>query len=119
MSIIDELLKEIESDNIDQQIKELCNKIYAEEIGKFKNPTVMPQGPNIFLAIETPGRTKKEIAFLCLERELSHSYIITIWSKLTSSSGELKKSKVWEINETEPTKILGEFAKKIKFMKGE
>lgn len=119
MSIIDELLKEIESDGIDQQVKELCNKIAAEEMDGFKNLDLMPQGPNIFLAIETPGRTKREVAFLCLERELSHSYIITYWNKLDSSSGELKKSKVWEIGETEPNKILREFAKRIKFMKGE
>ncbi len=119
MSIIDELLKEVESDDIDHQVKELCNHISAEEIGGFKNLTLMPQGPNIFLAIETPGKAKKEIAFLCLERELSHSYIITYWTTSTSSSGELKRTKVWEVSEDEPTRILREFAKKIKFMKGE
>ncbi len=137
MSILDELLKEIPSDNILDQLRELCDKIQEEESSNFQFPKLMVKGSNIFLCIEVPGRTLKEIAFLGLERETESMYLAVLWtyqksqvipSPVMGQSAKAaleidppspKKSRVWKIEDHRPNKILTEYAKVIKYLKGE
>ena len=118
MGIIDTLLKEIDSSDLDEQIAELCNKILEEEPPL---PDFAPEGPNVFLTIEVPGKNKREFAFLCLEREGVESYVAVLWSilKKNAVSENLRKRRVWEIKEVKVPKIFKEYAKIIKFIKGE
>ena len=119
MGIIEELLENFESVKVDHQVKELCDKIFDEEKDKIKHLDILPKGPNIFLALEVPGRLSQEISFLCLEREAQATYIVTVWSK-SQGLKPILRTKVWEIKEyNKPDKILIEYAKKIKLMRGE
>ena len=119
MGALDELIENIESERVDHQVKELCDKIFEEERSKIKHLDMLPKGPNIFLALEVPGRLNQELSFLCLERESQATYIVTVWSK-SQISKPLVRTKVWEIKEyNKPDKILVEYAKKIKLMRGE
>ena len=120
MSVINDLVKEVESEEVDAQIKELCDKISDEEKNKGMYPNLRPRGPNIFLALEIPGEVKGKISFLCLEREAQATYIVSVRSKIFSEvSKPLVKTRVWEIKEQNPDKILTEYAKKIKLLRGE
>ena len=126
MGILEQLLSEIKSEEIDQQIIELCDKIFEEERFKMdedKEIFYMPKGPNIFLSLKVTPTKKNELAFLCLEREFKESYIISLWTgyipKLENDETEtLKKIKVWEVNDNRPAKVLTEYARIIKFLKG-
>lgn len=123
-NIITQLLEKIGSKELDIQIAELCDQIFEEEEKLIIHKTYIPVGPNIFLALETPGITQKEIAFLCLEREFKEKYVISLWTgflpKLELNKGEkLKKIRIWNIDDsTTPEKVLKEYAKVMKFMKG-
>lgn len=125
MEIIEQLLKEVKSSNLDDQVTELCDCIFEEEKNRIEYSQYIPKGPNIFLALEVPGTIQKEIAFICLEREFKEKYIITLWTgflpKLLSDESEkLKKVRTWSIDEfKQPAKILKEYAKIMKYMKGE
>ena len=129
MTCLDEMLLEIKTSDLDTQVKELCDKIFDQEKENFTHFEYMLKGPNIFLCLEVPGRTKKEIAFLCLEREYVETYIITLWTIFKPKIGEIKdkekdivpyrKIRTWVIKENKANKILMEYAKTIKLMKGE
>jgi len=130
MTCLDEMLLEIKTSDLDTQVKELCDKIFDQEKENFTNFEYMLKGPNIFLCLEVPGRTKKEIAFLCLEREYVETYIIALWTIFKPKIGEMKdkegndvvpyrKISTWIIKENKANKILMEYAKTIKLMKGE
>ena len=69
MTILQTLLNEIKSKDLTQQVREICEKIYEEEKVKFQYPEIEPIGPNIFLAVEVPGKTDSQIGYLTLERE--------------------------------------------------
>jgi len=119
MGIIKELLNEIESNELDQQMKELCDKIVEEE--KVSEEYGIPTGINIFLSIPCPGTFKNEIGCLCLEREMQGIFIVSFWTKLKSSNSNFKKVKTWDdskiFNESE--KILKFYAQKLKYLKGD
>ena len=128
MSILEELLKEIQTSSIDEQVKILCDRIFEEEKDKIKHKIIIPRGPNVFLALEVSGRRSSEIAFVSLERESSSKFIIVVWtttkqiysnSIIEKEPIYLKKQRAVEINEFKPEKILLEYAKFIKYMKGE
>jgi len=129
MTCLDEMLLDIKTSDLDTQVKELCDKIFDQEKENFTHFEYMLKGPNIFLCLEVPGRTKKEIAFLCLEREYVETYIITLWTIFKPKIGEIKdkekdivpyrKIRTWVIKENKANKILMEYAKTIKLMKGE
>jgi len=128
MAILEELLKEIKSSNIDEQVKILCDKIFEEEKLNIHYYNILPTGPNVFLALEVPGRRSTEVAFVSLERESSNKFIIVVWTTTKQiyqdatakeESIFLKKQRVVEIDEFKPEKILQEYAKFIKYMKGE
>lgn len=123
MSILQELLKEIKTDDKTQQLKQLCDKIQIEET-KGKEDNIAPKGPNIFLSLEVPGRNTKEIAFLTLEREVASKYVVVVYTARKSDlelldEVSLKRRKVFEVDENRPEKILTFYAKQFKYMKGE
>lgn len=125
MSILDELIEEIPSNDKLEIIKELCRQIQEEEDKSIieARKRKMPSGPNVFLAIEVPGIKKREVSYLTLERESEDKYLAVLSSlfikELHVEDKNPKRVKVWEINQIEPRKILIEFAKIVKFLRGE
>lgn len=123
MGILSNLLSEIKSTDKTQQIREICDRIEKEERGSHKHPERLPKGPNIFLALEVPGRRKREVAYLALERESEDLYISVLYtipvSKLRDVDTGLKRQKAWQIHDHRPEKILTEYAKINKFLRGE
>lgn len=131
MTILNELLEEIQSSERDEQVKILCDSIFEEEKKTIKHPPLLPMGPNIFLSLEVPGRRKAEICYVSLERDMD-KFIATVRVVKKSDYDEwiinrerrdplptLSKIRAVPINEDKPKKILREYAKVIKFMRGE
>jgi len=129
MPILDTLLSEIESSDVDEQVKQLCDQIMDEERGEEKQPYRGPDGPNVFLTLEI-GKDQKEIFFLTLEREEPEKYIVAHYAKkrgLLVGRGmnpedrqpPLKRIKAWEVKQSKAAKIVTEFAKKLKYLRGE
>lgn len=118
MGILRELLGELEGDNNADKIRELCDRIAEEEKRNIENFTILPQGPNIFLALEVPGRIRNEIAFLTLERESEDKYLLVLYTVIGKTSN-LKRQKVWEVDDHRPEKILTDYTKQYKFLRGE
>ena len=127
MGILDQLLKEIGSDDLTQQVREIWAKIAEEEKDNMEHLDYILKGPNVFLCLEVPGRRVNEVAFLVLEREYEEIYVVVLWtwtkSQLeTYSPAEIpppKKQKTWVLNENKATKILTGYAKIIKTLRGE
>jgi len=120
MGILEELMDEIDSEEVSQQLRELCDKVFDEESKHIEHLTDLPKGPNIFIALEVPGRTRDEVAFLSLDRELPENYIIVLWTKRKKlTDAALRKTKTWEINESKTDRIFKEYIRLVKFMKGE
>ena len=125
MGILKELLEELKTDSNVEKIRELCGEIFEQEKSNIENALLLPKGPNIFLSLEVPGRNQSEIAFLCLERESEDIYLLVLFvirrSELNKSSETviMKKQRVWEINDHRPEKILTEYAKQYKYLRGE
>jgi hypothetical protein len=119
VGILQEILKEIKGEDNTETIRKLCDQITIEEKKNIKNYLSLPKGPNIFLALEVPGRTGKEIAFLILERESEDKYLSVLYTILKIRDRRLKRQMVWEINDHRPEKILTEYVKKYKFLRGE
>lgn len=119
MTVLQELLDELKGDDNTDIVRQMCDRIAKEEKRNIENHLSLPQGPNIFLALEVPGRTKTEIAFLCLERENEDKYLAVMFVKPKRGNKPLKRQRVWEINDHRPVKILTEYAMKYKFLRGE
>jgi hypothetical protein len=106
-----------------QQIRELCDTILEEEIKTIEHALHVPVGPNIFLALEVPGRNNKEVAYLTLERETENTYMAALYTisipQLSNPDSGLKRQKVWVIDEQHPEKILTGYAKHYKYLRGE
>ena len=127
MTILQKMLKQIKSDDLTQQIREVGDKIYEEEKPTFKFPNQEPQGANVFLAVEVPGRYKKELGFLTLERQSEELYLAVFHTieikRLNLEDPEKspmpRRQKVWEIDENKAEKILTNFAKIYKMLRGE
>ena len=125
MTILQELLAEIKSDDFSEQIKTICDKIFKEEESNITHKDLLPKGANIFLSLEVPPRIQNEIAFLTLEREGPKEFISILYTvnKLEYIKKKLeelsyKKTKVWEINEDKPEKILTAYARQYKILRG-
>jgi hypothetical protein len=125
MTIIEELLSGMKTDDFAEKIKTICDQISKEEGKKIKHFDLLPKGPNIFLSLEVPGRIQYEIAFLTLEREGPVQFITVLYTinkneytKKKLDEVSYKKSKVWEILEDKPEKILAAYAKQYKFLRG-
>lgn len=123
MGILQTLLGEMKTKDLTQQVRELCDKISKEEKENIKNDHFLPEGPNIFLALEVPGRTKKEVAYLTLERESEDVYLTVLYTipliQMRKPDANLKRQKVWEINDHRPERILTEYAKVNKLLRGD
>ncbi len=123
MTILGDLIKEIGENELTLQVKKICQEIYNEEIKKCKHPERLPTGPNTFLSIEIPGIKSNQVSYLTLERESEEHYLIVLWSLYEKfyldKTKNLKRVKVWEINENKAEKILINFAKTVKLLRGE
>ena len=49
MGILDQLLKEIGSDDLTQQVREICAKIAEEEKDNMEHLDYILKGPNVFM----------------------------------------------------------------------
>lgn len=123
MGILQTLISELKTKDLTQQVRELCDRIAKEEKESIQHDHFLPEGPNIFLSLEVPGRSKKEVAYLTLERESEDTYLTVLYTipvvKMRRPDSSLKRQKVWEINDHRPEKILTEYAKVIKLLRGE
>lgn len=122
-NLLDEAIELVKGKEIDQQVKEICDQIIEQETepnGLMPMNELMPIGPNIFLAINCPGRIKQEIAFLTLEREMLGQYIIAFWAKNINNKDDiLKRYRVWSIMEISCKQIIKSFAEKLKYVRGD
>jgi len=123
MTILGNIIKELNENDLTLQVKKICEQIELEETKKCKHPKRRPTGPNTFLSIEVPGIKKNEVSYVSLEREGEEEYLTVLWSLYNKfyadESKNLKKIKVWQINENKAEKILINFAKTVKFLRGE
>jgi hypothetical protein len=123
LGILQQLLSELKTDDNTQKVRELCDQIAKEEKQNQQHSDHLPIGPNIFLALEIPGRTSKEIAYLTLERETADLYLTVLYTipllQMRMPDSSLKRQRVWEINDHRPEKILTEYAKINKYLRGE
>ncbi len=117
MTLLKQLLGEIKSDNRLDKLRQLCDQIIKEE--NKSTHKQLPKGPNIILALEVPGRTSKEIAFLTLERESEDIYLSVLYTLPILGDDKLKKQRVWEIKDHRPEKILNNYLKVYKYLRGE
>ncbi len=119
-TILDKIIKEIPSSNMTQQIREFCDIIMKEEVHRMTHIEYAPKGPNKFVIIEVNGLLKKEIGFLSLERESEEDYIGVYWVfRPDKQDRPPRKSKVHVIEGNTPKKIIQQFAKLVKFYRGE
>ena len=125
MTILQEILNGIKGDDFTEKIKTVCDQIFKEEVDNIAHKDLLPKGANVFLALEVPGRIQNEIAFLTLEREGPLEFIAVLYTinKLDFTKKKIeelsyKKTKVWEINEDKPEKILTAYARQYKFLRG-
>ena len=127
MGILDQLLDEIGSTDLTQQVREICDQIFEQEKDKIEHIDYLIKGPNVFLCLEVPGRTNNEVSFLTLEREYEEMYVAVLWAwrkqQLENNTPEEidppRKRKTWVFNENKAKKILTEYAKIVKHFKGE
>lgn len=123
MTILGDVIKELGENNLTLQVKKICEKINIEENKNCKHQEKLPTGPNTFLSIEIPGIRNNQISYLSLDREDEEIYLIVLWSiqsKLYNDvTKNIRKTKVWEIHENKAEKILIQFAKKVKLLRGE
>lgn len=121
--IMDEIMKFVPSNDETEQIREICRQIQKEEEPNIKHTMKLPTGPNIFLSLEVPGRRENEISYLSLERESATKYLAvyrTLYIKDYINKDKVaKRVKVFEINQFKPKKVMIEFAKHVKLMRGE
>lgn len=130
MGILDEVIAEFKTDNMIIQLRELCKQISEEENKKIiKYVERLPKGPNVFLSLEIPPLKNSEISYITLERDMSlegeggTDWLVFIWTmnlKLYRDDAKgLKRVKVYKIEGKSAKKILTQFAKKVKFYRGE
>jgi len=116
VTILDEILKEIKEPDIDNKIRQICDRIAEEEKVKHSLPPEAPKGPNIFLVLETfpISNYDKNYTFLTLERESYGKYIIGVWKEI--EIGKVRRVRVIDINEDDPKRIIRKYAEKYKVM---
>jgi len=124
-NILDQLIKQIatEENSLLDQLRILCDEIYKEEKPNQMYEKWAPTGPNTILCLEVPGKLKSQIGFLTLQREFKEKYVAVYWtmhkSEINSKNPKMSRQQSWEINEEKPKKILTEYAKAYKFIRGE
>ena len=126
MGILEDIISELPSDELIEQLHMIAIKIIDEEKEKFEYIQYASEGPNVILTLEVPGRYHKEVGFISLEREGKETYLI-IFSTLPKSellkgpdeASTPKRQNVWEVQDHRASRIMGEFAKQVKFLRGE
>jgi len=117
---LDKIISEIPASDMTQIIREMCDIIMKEELPRMKNMKSAPKGPNKFLILEVPGFLKREVGFLTLERESEEDYVGVYWTfRLGKADSHPKKVKVHKIEGNSAKKIMYQFAKLVKFYRGE
>lgn len=118
MNIIDEILNEIETNDLDEQVKHLSDQIQEDEDQNINleydeegNP-IRPEGSNIFLVVPCKGQLKNQKAYLTLEREFPGEFFVGLWTERNDS--RYHKIKNWSIREHKPKKIMQEYARILK-----
>jgi len=122
--LLNEILLELKDSEIDEQVKAICDKVTKEELESMERKDEIIIGPNIFLCLEIPGRTKNEVGFLTLERESVETYIIGHWvrykpKKDKAETPPYKRVEVFPVKDDRPAKVLKIFAEKLKYMRGD
>ena len=131
MGILEDIIAELPSDELIEQLHMIATQILKEESDNFyydkRILDYASEGPNVLLTLEVPGRNKKEVGFISLEREGPEVYLVVL-STLPFIEMETKKpdealppkrQRVWEVKDHRATKIMTEFAKKVKYLRGE
>jgi hypothetical protein len=119
-SILDEIISEIKTDDMTQQIREICDRIMEQELPNSKWMEYAPKGPNKFLILEVDGFLKNETGFLTLERETEQDYVGVHWSfNIAKPNRPARKVKVHTIEGNSAKKIMYHFAKLVKFYRGD
>lgn len=118
MSLLVAVLSKVDKLDLDSQMKIICDELQAEIDKDGVNPD-RPIGPNIFLSMNVPGITNKDLCFLCLEREEKGKYIVSLWSKQKDRITQCKRTKVIPITSNKAEEILNIFASNVSYMKGE
>jgi hypothetical protein len=127
MGILEDIISDLPSDKLIEQLHMIATKILEEESPKFEYMDYSSSGPNTLLTLEAPGRNKKEVGFISLEREGPEVYLI-IFSTISVSEIKLKspddalppkRQRVWPVNDHRAAKIMTEFAKTVKHLRGE
>lgn len=117
-TILDDLLENIKEDELDSQIKIICDQIQQEEDEKGFNESseFRPDYPNIFLVLDAK-KANNSYNYVTLEREIPGKYIIGLWNKSTVNEKSTKRVNAWDVKEVKPKKIIQEFAKVYKIYK--
>ena len=127
MTILSDIITELGTNKLSEQVHMLCKRIKDEEVESFEYMQYTSEGPNTFLTLEVPGRNKKEVGFVSLERESDEVYLC-VYSTLflidmkdiePKDAAPPKRQRVWEIKDHRAEKILTEFAKHVKYLRGE
>jgi len=117
---LDKIISEIPASDMTQQIREMCDLIIGEETHGMRYQQYARKGPNKYLNLEVGGLLKKEIGFLTLERESEEDYVGVYWVfRLDKKDKPPRKSKVHKIEGNTAKKIMYQFAKLVKFYRGE
>jgi len=117
MSILTDLLNEMSSSDSDETLKKLCDKLYDEEVKYVNHPKLLPNGPNIFLALECPDDFQK-YNFICLEREEKNKFIVSHWVVLKKNTESARRVKTWDCRGLPNHKIIESFLEKYNFLRG-
>lgn len=121
--ILDDILKEVKSNDLVEEVKEICNRIWKEEKVNITHPKIIPEGANIFLALQVPPKSKKEASFLALERDPMDEWVCNYYSMRISDIRDKpqmpRRRQSHRIEGRSTKKIMIEFAKLVKFYRGE
>ena len=127
MGILEDIIAELPTDKLIEQLHMICAKILEEEKPKFEYIEFSSDGPNTLITLEAPGRNKKELGFISLEREGPETYLI-VYSTIPTMVIEVhtpdeamppKRQRVWEVKDHRAAKIMAEFARQVKYLRGE
>lgn len=122
--ILNDILNEIPSDDLIIQVKEICNKIFEEEKSNINinSLKILPEGANIFLALEVPPKNKGMTSFLTLERDPIDEFVCNYYSIKISdikNGRSLNRYQSHKIEGLSAKKIITEYAKLLKTYRGE
>lgn len=125
--LLEELLNEIPESDVTVKIREVCLRIWEEEKRHITHPKALPEGANVFLALQVAPRGKDEVSYVSLERDPLEEWIVVYYSVRMNEYRKgpqkvtivPKRIKAHTIKEHKPNKIMAEFAKLVKFYRGE